>query len=820
METFWQDIRYGTRTLLKSPGFAVVAVITLALGIGVNTAIFSIVNTLLLRPMPVKDPSQIYVLATDQNQATPQVLFSVPEFHDLQSQAKQVFSDTVAYSFGLDGMSTGGKAERILTEYVSGNFFTELGIKPALGRLILPSEGVTTMADPVFVLDYSYWKTRFGGDPGIIGKRVTLDGRPFIIVGVTSKDFPGINPLFRVHGYLPLGMIPMEGFPSDIMTNRQNRNILLLSRLRAGKTPQQAQAALDVISARLSDTYPKEEKNLKIQAFPEMRARPVPDTKNLVLIVSGLFLGLTCLVLLLACANVANILLVRATVRSREMAVRTALGAARSRLVRQLLTESIMLALAGGTAGLVLGWFGSSAIGGVSLNSDLLTHIHFSFDWRVFAFGFAAALATGIIVGIVPAIRASRGNLAAILHEGGRGVAGGKQRFRNVMVVAQVAASLMLLIIAGLFARSLRVTQQMHDLGFEPNNLVNFYMDPNEIGYSEQQGRDFYKTLLERVRVLPGVESASIANSIPMGYFNNQDTLTIDGYELPPGQPAPTVVYNVVSTDYFQTLRIPMLRGRVFTNADDEKAQYVAIVNDAMVKKYWPNVDPIGHHFKIGIDPNHSIEIVGIARDSRFQGLTGDINPYFYMPVFQHYGFNSLEALQVRTAANSGVVIPEVGHVVESLAPELSLFDVKTQVQAMNTLNGLLFYKLGAVLAALFGILGLALAVVGVFGVISYAASQRTHEIGIRMALGAQREQILKLIFSQGVWIIGIGVVIGIAAALGAAKVAATLLTVSFIDPIAYLGSSFALAVVALLACYIPAHRAMRVDPMVALRYE
>lgn len=820
MDIFWQDVRYGIRTLLKSPGFAIVAVITLALGIGANAAIFTIVNTLLLRPMPVKDPGQIYVLATDQNQAAPQVLFSVPEFHDVENQAREVFSDTTAYSFGLDGMSTGGKAERILTEYVSGNFFAELGVKPALGRLILPSEGETTMADPIFVLDYSYWQTRFGGDPGIVGKKVTLDGHPFTIVGVTSKEFRGINPLFRVHGYLPLGMILMEGFPSDIMTNRQNRNILLLSRLRAGKTSQQAQAALDVISKRLSETYPKEEKNLKVLAFPELRARPVPDTKNFVLIVSGLFLGLTCLVLLLACANVANILLVRATVRTREMAVRAALGAARIRLVRQLLTESILLALAGGLAGLALGWFGSSAIAGVSLNSDLLTHFSFSFDWRVFVFGFAAALATGIIVGIVPAFRASRGNLAAILRDGGRTVAGGKQRFRNVMVVAQVGASLMLLIIAGLFTRSLAVTQQMRDLGFEPNNLVNFYMDPNEIGYSEQQGRDFYKALLERVRVLPGVETASIANSIPMGYFNNQDTLTIEGYDLPPGQPAPNVVYNVVSTDYFKALHIPLLQGRAFTNADDEKAQYVAIVNEAMMKKYWANVDPIGRHFKIGIDPNHTIEVVGVCKDSRFQGLTGDINPYFYLPVFQHYGFNSLEALQVRSAASPGMMIPEIEHVVENLAPELSLFDVKTQVQAMNTLNGLLFYKLGAVLAALFGILGLALAVVGVYGVISYAASQRTHEIGVRMALGAQPEDILKLVLGQGLWIVGIGVVIGIAAAFGAAKIAATFLTVSPSDPIAYLGASVALSIVALFACYIPSRRAMTVDPLVALRHE
>jgi macrolide transport system ATP-binding/permease protein len=820
METFWQDVRYGIRMLLKSPGFAIVAVITLALGIGANTAIFSIVNTILFHPMPVQHPEQIYVLANAQDQAAAQVMFSIPEFRDIQSQSKDVFSDTMAMGFGLDGMSTGGKAERVLTQYVSGNFFDVMGIKPAIGRLILPSEGDTLMADPVIVLDYAFWQTRFGGDKGIVGKKITLNGRPFTVVGVVSQEFQGINPLFHVNGYLPLGMLPLEGFPLDIITNRQNRNILLMARMQRGKSMQQAQASLDVISRRLSEAFPKEEKNLKLQLYPELRARPQPDPKNTALVVSGLFLGLTGLVLLLACANVANILLVRAAIRSREMAIRAAMGAARIRLIRQLLTESVLLSLIGGAAGLALGWFGSSTFASIPLNTDLIGHFYFSFDWRVFAFAFGAALATGIIVGIVPAVRASQGNLAAILHEGGRTVVGGKQRFRNVMVMAQVGASLMLLIVAGLFTRSLAVTQQMHDLGFEPYNVVNFYMDPNEIGYNEVQGREFYRSLLERVRALPGVESASIANSIPMGYFNNVDTLTIEGYVTPPGQPAPALSYNTISTDYFQTLRIPMARGRVFTTADNENAPYVAIINEAMAKKYWPNQDPIGRHFKIGIDPNHSIEVVGVARNSRFAGMTGEINPYFYVPTFQHYSFNSLEALQIRTNAPPGMIIPEVTRVVEELAPELSLFDVKTQAQAMNTLNGLLFYKLGAVLAALFGILGLVLAVVGVYGVISYAASQRTHEIGIRMALGAQRGDILKLVFGQGIWIVGIGVVIGIACALAIAKVVGSLLAVSAIDPVAYLGATFALAIVALLACYIPSHRAMSVDPMDALRYE
>jgi predicted permease len=480
-----------------------------------------------------------------------------------------------------------------------------------------------------------------------------------------------------------------------------------------------------------------------------------------------------------------------------------------------------LLALAGGLAGLGLGWFGSSAIGSIPLNTDLVSGFTFALDWRVFVFAFGAALLTGIVVGIVPAVRASRGNLAAILHQGGRTVAGGRQRFRNALVMAQVGASLMLLIIAGLFTRSLAETQRLRDLGFDPNFVVNMYMDPNEIGYTEQQGRTFYKNLLDRVRSLPGVESASIANSVPMNYTgSNSDALTIEGYEPPPGQPAPAINYNTISTDYFKTMRIPMLSGRVFTDSDNENEHYVAIVNEAMAKAFWPKGDPIGRRFVIGSDPNHSIEIVGVAKDSRVQGMTGPINPYFYVPVFQHYAYNSLEALQVRTVVAPGAMIPEIERVIEGLAPELPVFDVKTMTQALNTLSGLLFYKLGAVLAGLFGILGLILAVVGVYGVISYAASQRTHEIGIRLALGAQRSDILKMILGQGLLIVGIGLVAGIAAALAAARVVGNFLTVSATDPLAYLGASLALTLVALFACYIPSSRAMRLDPTVALRHE
>jgi predicted permease len=819
MRTIMQDIRYGFRTLLKNPGFTAVAILTLALGIGANTAIFTMVDTILMRPLPVKDPAQIITLAYQLKGGQLINIFSVADYLDIREQTADAFSGMIAYEISLDGLSVNGKADRIVTCYGAGNFFSTLGLKPALGRFILPSEEESAGAAPVMVLGYAYWKTHFGADASIVGKKVSVDGRPITIVGVAPAGFHGLFTFGEIQGYLPLGLAAMAGNPSDFMTNRGFRIVFVLGRLRQGVSMGQAQASLNVVSQRLAQAYPKDDQDLSLQVFPELRSRPTPDPKNTIVVISGLFMGLAGLVLVLACVNVANILLVRATVREREMAIRAALGAGRGRLIRQLLTESVLLAGGGGIAGVILGYWGSSALGQVNLATDLPVRLDFGFDWRVFIFASGAALLTGIIVGIIPAVRASRGNLAHILHEGGRGLVGGRNRLRSALVVAQVAGSLMLLIIAGLFMRSLGQAQKT-DLGFDPNHVVNFFMDPNEIGYNEAQGREFYKNLLARVRALPGVISASTGNSTPMGYYNNGDTVTVEGYVLPKGEPTPVSFYNVVSTDYFKTLRIPVLQGRAFTEADDQNALYVGIINEAMAKKFWPNQDPIGRHFTIGAEPTHPITVVAVAKDSRYQGVTGTINPYFYLPFAQHYVINSLAALQVRTAAAPESMIPTVERVIESLAPELPVFDVKTMSEALNTLNGLLIYQIGALLAAALGVLGLILALVGVYGVISYAASQKTHEIGIRMALGAQPTQILKMIFRQGLVIVAIGLVIGLAAALAAAKVVGNFLTVSATDPLTYVTVSAVLTIVALLACYIPARRAMRIDPMEALRYE
>jgi putative ABC transport system permease protein len=406
-----------------------------------------------------------------------------------------------------------------------------------------------------------------------------------------------------------------------------------------------------------------------------------------------------------------------------------------------------------------------------------------------------------------------------VLHEAGRGFVSGRHHLRDGLVILQVGGSLMLLIIAMLFTRSLGKAQQSN-LGFEPAGIINFSMDPMEIGYREEQGRGFYQNLLNRVRSLPGVKAASTASSTPMGYFGNSDTPEIDGYQPPPGRPKPIISYDAVSSDYLPTMKIPLIRGRMINEGDSQTAPFVAVVNQAMANRFWPNQDPIGRHFKLGSEPQHAIEVIGVVQDAHFQRITGDVVPFFFVPLAQHYQTNSLGILQVRTAIAPEAMIPQVESLIESLAPSMPVFDVQTMTQAIDTLNGLLLFQIGAGMAASLGLLGLTLAVVGVYGVISYSASKRTHEIGVRMAVGAQPSDILKMVFRQGLLIVSIGLVVGVGAALASAHVLKSFLAVSATDPVTYLSVAAVLTFVALCACYIPARRATKVDPMIALRYE
>jgi predicted permease len=522
-----------------------------------------------------------------------------------------------------------------LTDYVTGDYFSMLGIKPYLGRFILPSEGNTPGADSILVLSYTYWKTRFGGDAAIVGKRVLINGHPSTVIGVAPPGFYGLSPFANVEGYLPFSMVTTyeAGWPHDLMVNRALQNLHVLARLRPQISLPVASVSLAVTARHLSAQYPETNKSMTLSRYGERTARPDPGTAGTVSKAARLFFALIVLVMLLACANLANLLLVRATVREREIAVRAALGAGAGRLIRQLLTESILVALLGGIAGMLLGWCGSHAIAAISLHTATPFHVSFGFDWRVFTFAFAVALLTGILAGLIPALRASRAEISTALHTSGRGVAGGKNRFRTALVVLQIAGSLMLLVIAGLFAKGLAVVQHAN-LGFDPSNIVNVTMDPSEVGYDETRGLAFYLALVERLRALPGVQSVALASSNPLSNYFNDDYLKVSDFENPPGRGLPLVSYSVVSQGFLETMRIPMIRGRNFTERDTRGAPNVAIVNETFAQRFWPHQNPIGKHSaKVSGITNPVYEVVGVAGNSRFSSLTGPIDAYFYLPI-------------------------------------------------------------------------------------------------------------------------------------------------------------------------------------------
>lgn len=466
----------------------------------------------------------------------------------------------------------------------------------------------------------------------------------------------------------------------------------------------------------------------------------------------------------------------------------------------------------------MLGLASSRSLSSISMRTAIPVVLDFQFDWRVFAYAFGAALLTALLVGIAPALRATRGNLNNLLHESERTATAGRQRTRDALVVVQVGASLMLLIVAGLFVRSLENVQHAN-LGFDPRHILNLTIDPHEAGYDNAQARNFLQNLLPRVRALPGVETASFAATVPMGYYSFGMRLKIEGYQPPSGQSAPSAGSNAVSPGYFDTMRIPILRGRGILESDIQTSQHVAVINEAMAERYWHAENPIGRRFTQTGDPKHSIEVVGVVKNSRTENLFSPFEPYMYVPLAQYYRTPII--LQLRTNLPPATMTREVVAVIHSLAPATPVFNIQTMTEALDTLNGLMLFQFGAGLTASLGLLGLALAVVGIYGVVSYAANQRTHEIGIRLALGAQPAQILKMIFRQGFFVVGAGIAVGVLAAVGIARfVGNFLIGVSPTDAITYAGASLVLALVALLACYIPARRAMRVDPLVALRHE
>jgi predicted permease len=714
----------------------------------------------------------------------------------------------------------GQSPDRIVTAFVSGNFFEGLELKPEVGRLFLPTEGEVIGRDAVIVLGFDYWVSHFNGDPNIEGRTVTVDGRPFSIIGVAPRGFPGVQPFVKTAAFIPLSELPINGTPSDFMNNWQNRTVGVGARLRSGLTLKQANAELAIVSKQLMRQHPDFEKSLEIQAFPEPRLRINLGDPSTIYLMAGLFLALAIMVLLLACGNVANLVLVRGTARAREMAIRTALGAQRSRLVRQMVTESITLALLGGIAGVTLGMLSSSAVAHINARADIPLLLSFDFDWRIFLYSFAIALLAGIVVGIMPAVRMAKSNVNTVLHEGSRGVTAGRNWFRDGLVSLQIASSLVLLVMAVLFVQSLSAMQNT-DLGFTPDHVMNFTVDANEIGSNEVQTRDLAENIMTRLHQVAGVECVSHASSVPFGYFNNGDTLIIDGAPPPPNASDWNANYNVISPEYFNVMGIDLLHGRNFTDADNSQGRDVAIVSESTAKKFWPGLDAIGHTFRIAGEKDRQLAIVGVARDAEFQLFGGArTHPYFYLPYAQHLKGNTLMVIQVRSHIPPQVLAATVEKAIHALAPQLPVFQVETMHEALYTLNGLLLFQIGATLAAIMGGLGMILAVIGLYGVISYSVSRRVHEIGLRMALGATRASIFRMIYRQSVLMIVSGLGFGLVLAFLAARGVESLVVVSVTEPLTYslVGSILGLAAIG--SCYLPARRAMSVEPIVALHQD
>jgi putative ABC transport system permease protein len=813
-----QDIRYGARSLLKSPGFTIVAVLSLALGIGANTAIFSLVNAVLLRPLPVTDPSSLLSVSTTDERNSGNLPLSHLNFKDLRAQ-NSAFSGMAAFTFAQVNYSTGKESEQIPVQVVTANYFSLLGTQPAQGRGFLPEEEET--ATPVTVISTGFWERSLGSDPNIVGKTLTLNRTPFTVVGIAPRNFSGTLLGGGPSLWVPLSMhlVVQPGF--DWYDTRRGLFLFGIGRLKPGVTAEQARSNLRTTFGNLAQAFPVDNKGRSATAVSLLDARLNPNGQgpNIVLRLSSILMVVVAIVLLIACANIANLLLARASRRRKEVAIRLALGAKRMRLIRQLLTESVLLSVIGGAAGLLLAYWCLGALATADLPLPFPIDDAVSLDPRVLAFTAVLALATGVLFGLAPAIQATRADVVPVLKNelvpsasGARGISA-YFTLRQILVVAQVAASLVALVAAGLFLRDLRHAQQV-DPGFETAGVLVMNFNLGREGYTPERGQVFFEQIAERAAALPGVKGAAIAQVPPLaGGFSRSvfpegaDTTTRDRV---------LVQVNTVGLGYFQTIGIPIVRGRDFTRGDTAASSKVVVVNETMAQQFWKQDEPLGKRFKFFGDKDYTT-VVGVARDSKYNAVAEDPQPFIYQPLSQNY--TPAAALHVRGSGDAASLAAPVRGEVRQLDPTLALFDVRTLEEQVS--QSLQPQEMNVVLLTVFGVLALLLASIGLYGVASYSVSQRTREIGVRMALGAQPSNVLKLVLGHGLALVGVGLLTGLVLAYVTAGFAGALVVgVNPHDPTTYIVTSAVLGTIALLASYIPARRATRIDPLIALRTE
>ena len=814
-----QDLRYGLRTLVGSPAFTVVAVLSLALGIGANTAIFSLVNRVLLEPLPVRDVERLAAVFLTDERNPGRLPLSDLNFRDLRDQ-NEVFEGMAAFTFSQLNYSTGGESEQILAQVVTANYFSVLGAEAALGRTFSPDEGTSMV--PVAVISHGFWERRLGREPAVVGKTLTLNRTPLTIIGVAARGFTGTLLGGGPEVWVPTAMHDVVQPNFTWYNERRGLFLFAVGRLKAGATLEHAGANLRTVFARLEQAYPADNKGRSAGAVSLLDARLNPDGQGgpVIVQVAAILMVVVGIVLLIACANVANLSLARASGRRREIAIRLALGARRSRIVRQLLTESLLLAAAGGLLGVLLAYWTTAALIGADLPLPIPLDDALVIDGGVLGFTTGLALLTGVLFGLAPAIQSSRPDVVPVLKNesvptgaGRRGLAS-LFTMRQALVVAQVALSLLSLVAAGLFLRSLRNAQQI-DPGFETESVLVMTVNLGREGYTPERGQVFYRQVAERAASLPGVLGAAVAQNPPLagGFLRSvfpegQDTTT---------QERVLVQVNSVSPGYFEAIGTPLLRGRAFIESDTDGAPSVVVINEIMAERFWPGQDAIGKRFTF-FGASQFTTVVGIARNAKYNGVAEDPIPFIYQPLRQNY--SPAATLHVRASGHAAALASHVRQLVRESDPTLSVFNVRTlEEQVSRSLQPVRF---NVVMLSIFAGLALLLAAIGLYGVANYSVTQRTREIGVRMALGAARWSVLRLVLGQGVCLVAAGLGLGLALALVATAFVPPrlLLTVSPRDPATFLTTAALLAAVALVASYIPASRATRIDPLIALRTE
>lgn len=810
MDTLLQDIRYAARRLARARGFAAAATVILAIGIAATATIFSLANALLLRPLALAEPQRLVTIHAGAVGGELRA-FSYPDYLDLRRR-NAVLSQLAAISDRKMSLRVGAHPELALGLLVSGNYFSVLGVRPAYGRFFLPDEDATPGTHPVAVISFGLWQRRFGGDPGVLGRVVGINGHPFTIVGVAPRGFTGTFIAAAHELWVPM-MTQAQAAPGpDRLHDRAAPSVELFGRLAPGVSLDRAQRALTVLHGQLRAEYPDKEAPAAIAVLPLTGLDE--DLRGPIIVFVSILLAAAGLVLLIACVNVAGLLLTRAIARQREIAIRLAIGASRARLVRQLLVESLLLFSVAGAVGLALTFWSTSLLLAFHPPFDFQLALDLGVDVRVVGFTMLIALATGIGGGLAPALQATRPDLVAALKEGTRGAGSRRSRLRDAFVIGQVATSLLLLVGAGLFLRALHRAGTL-DPGFDVAGVEIATMNVAFTQYDEARGRVFYRQLVERLRMLPGVEAVSLTRGVPLRLGHSTTEVRIPGREAPPDAVGFSVDLTVVTPKYFETLRLPIVAGRDFDDRDGGGALPVAIVSQAMAERFWPGQDAVGRRFTAGEEGADSLVVVGVARNAAHRRLGETPRALVYLPFAQSY--SSTMTLLVRSAGAPDAIAPALRREISSLEPDLPVSSVMSLREFIGI--ALLPQRMAAAVASSLGLIGLVLAVVGIFSVVSHAVGQRTREIGIRVALGAAPHEVLSLVIRQGMTLTLVGVAVGLALALATTRfLSSFLLGVSPADLPTFAGIAFLLAGAALLASYLPARRASRIDPLQALR--